>query len=111
MYIQYQPISEFMTMKLLISAAVREKLANKTPPVAESEIVQCFANRTGKDLIDTRADNRTNPLTRWFIAETDFGRKLKVAYMPTANGIVIKSAYDPNQVEKRIYNKIAFPVK
>ncbi len=98
-------------MKLLISAAVREKLANKTPPVAETEIVQCFANRTGKDLIDTRADNLTNPLTRWFIAETDFGRKLKVAYMPTTNGIVIKSAYDPNEEEKRIYNKFSHPVK
>lgn len=93
-------------MKLSISAAVREKLANKTPPVSESEIIQCFANRVGKDLIDTRADNRTNPFTRWFIAETDFGRKLKVAYMPTTQGIVIKSAYDPNDVEMRIFAKV-----
>ena len=98
-------------MKLHISAAVREKLANKTPPVAESEIVQCFANRTGNYLMDTRADNLTNPITRWFIAETDFGRILKVAFMPTVNGIVIKSAYDPNEVEKRIYSKYAYPVK
>lgn len=93
-------------MKLSISAAVREKLANKTPPVTESEIVQCFANRIGNDLIDTRADNLTNPLTRWFIAETDYGRKLKVAYMPTTQGIIIKSAYDPNEVEIRIFNKV-----
>ncbi|MDO8989200.1 MAG: hypothetical protein Q7U91_06165 [Sideroxyarcus sp.] len=98
-------------MKLHISAAVREKLANKTPPVAESEIVQCFANRTGNYLIDTRSDHLTNPITRWFIAETDFGRVLKVAFMPTVNGIVIKSAYDPNEVEKRIYSKHAFLVK
>lgn len=94
-------------MKLIISTAVREKLANKTPPVSEYEIVQCFANRAGKDLIDTRAEHLTNPLTRWFIAETDFGRELKVAYMPTTQGIVIKSAYDPNATEKRIYKKIA----
>lgn len=97
-------------MKLIISTAVREKLANKTPPVSESEIIQCFANRVARDLIDTRAQNLTNPLTRWFIAETDFGRELKVAYMPTINGIVIKSAYDPNATEKRIYKKIAAPV-
>lgn len=97
-------------MKLIISTAVREKIANKSPPVSESEIVQCFANRVAKDLIDIRARHRTNPLTRWFIAETDFGRELKIAYMATTEGIVIKSAYDPNLSEKRIYKKIALPV-
>lgn len=111
LYIQCEPIPEFMIMKLIISAAVREKLANKIPPVTESEIIQCFANRVASDLIDTRANNLTNPLTRWFIAETDFGRKLKVAYMPTSQGIVIKSAYDPNDDEKRIYNKVAAVIK
>jgi len=94
-------------MALVISQSVRTKLANKTPPVTESEIVQCFANRTKSFLIDTRADNLTNPLTRWFIAETDFGRKLKVCFMPTKDGIVIKSAYDPNGKELRIYEKFA----
>ncbi|HAN56607.1 MAG TPA: ADP-ribosyl-(dinitrogen reductase) hydrolase [Betaproteobacteria bacterium] len=84
-------------------------MAGKTPPVTESEIVQYFANRTGKDLIDTRAQHLTNPLTRWFIAETDFGRNLKVAYMPTNSGIVIKSAYDPNATELRIYKKVGLP--
>ena len=96
-------------MNLSISIAVREKLANKTPPVTESEIIQCFANRNRSDLLDVRADNRTNPITRWFIAETDFGRKLKVAYMPFTNRIEIKSAYDPNLEELRIYNKISLP--
>jgi len=97
-------------MNLSISTAVREKLANKTPPVTESEIIQCFANRNRSALIDTRADNMTNPLTRWFIAETDFGRKLKVAYMPFTDKIVIKSAYDPNPVEQQIYNKVSVPL-
>lgn len=49
----------------------------------------------------------TNPVTRWFIAETDLGRKLKVAYMATTDGVVIKTAYDPNKEEIRIYNKFA----
>src|SRR3989339_1315308 len=100
LYIQCEPNSDFLNMNLSISTAVREKLANKTPPVTESEIIQCFANRNRSALIDTRADNMTNPLTRWFIAETDFGRKLKVAYMPFTDKIVIKSAYDPNPVEQ-----------
>jgi hypothetical protein len=101
--------SEAQSMSLLISQAVRAKLAGKTPPVTESEIIECFANRTGSYLIDTRADNMTNPLTRWFIAETNFGRKIKVVFMPTTDGIVIKTAYPPNETELRIYNKVALP--
>jgi len=97
-------------MGLIISQSVRAKLASKTPPVTESEIIQCFANRSCSYLIDTRANNMTNPLTRWFIAETDLGRKLKIAFMPTADAIVIKTAYDPNATELSIYNKVALPI-
>ncbi len=92
------------TVALVISSSVREKLNNKQPPVTQEEIEQCFANRIGKFLIDTRADNLTNPLTRWFVSETDYGRKLKVCFMPFANGeIHVKTAYDPNEKELRIY--------
>lgn len=97
-------------MKLKISIAVQEKLAGKTPPVTESEIIQCFANRDRTDAIDVRAVHRTNPITRWFIAETDFGRKLKVAYMLTTEGIVIKSAYDPSEAAKQWYADVSFPL-
>ena len=90
-------------MKLIISQGVRTKLSSKKPPVSEMEIVECFSNRSRTYLIDTRAKNLTNPLTRWFIAETNFGRKLKVAFIPTQAGVEIKSAYDPNEVELRIY--------
>ncbi len=101
---------EAFTVTLSISSSVRAKLASKTPPVTEEEIVQCFANRTHKDLIDPREKNRTNPMTRWFIAETDFGRKLKIAYMPTTKEVVIKTAYDPSADELRIYRKISHPI-
>lgn len=90
-------------MKFIISPGVRAKLSAKIPPVTEDEIRQCFANRSGSYLIDTRADNLTNPYTRWFIAETDFGRKLKIAFVPMNDGLHIKTAYDPNPVELRIY--------
>lgn len=90
-------------MTLMISPQVRNKLANKTPPVSKDEILQCFANRNGKFLYDTRADHLTNLITRWFIAETDFGRKLKVVFIPQAGDIIIKSAFDPNAEELRIY--------
>ncbi len=92
-------------MALVISQKIRAKLASKMPPVAEEEITQCFANRTGKALIDTREDHLTNPYTRWFIAETDFGRKLKICYVPIDGDLHIKSAYDPEPEAVRIYKK------
>lgn len=97
-------------MKLKISITVQEKLANKTPPVTESEIIQCFANRDRTYAIDVRAQHRTNPITQWFIAETDFGRELKVAFMATTEAIVIKSAYDPSDEAKQMYADISFPL-
>ena len=104
-YTMIDPVPPKPTMKLIISQGVRAKLAAKSPPVSEEDIVQCFANRTGKSLTDTRANNLTNPLTRWFIAQTDFGQVLKICYVPTEAGIHIKSAYAPNAEEVRIYRK------
>ena len=93
-------------MPLIISAKVREKLAGKKPPVTQIEIEQCFTNRVGKYLLDSREKHDSDPPTRWFIAETDFGRKLKIAFIATTDGnIVIRTAYDPNQDEIRIYKK------
>lgn len=92
-------------MRLLISPRVQEKLANKKPPVTRDEIVQCFANRTGVYLLDDREEHQTEPPTRWFIAETDFGRLLKICFMQHKGMIAIKSAFEPNEVEFRIYKK------
>lgn len=93
-------------MTLIMSQKIRNKLSGKTPPVSEQDILQCFANRDGCFLIDTRADNRTDPPTRWFIAETDYGRWLKVCFVLMPNGeIHLKTAYCPNSDEVRIYKK------
>ncbi|WP_295449610.1 hypothetical protein [uncultured Thiodictyon sp.] len=92
-------------MGLVISPQVRAKLAQKTPPVTESEILQCFANRSGNYLIDSRENNQTDPPTRWFIAETDYGRKLKIAFIPKDSNVIVKTAYDPNPTEEKIYGR------
>lgn len=95
-------------MDLIISLRIRDKLLGKTPPVHEREIFQCFANRTGKFLYETREEHKTDPATRWFIAETNAGRKLKVVFVPTEEGIRIKSAYDPEPAALHIYEKTAY---
>lgn len=91
---------------LFISPAVREKLRSKHA-VTEDHILECFANRTGKDLLDTREEHRTDPPTRWFISETDYGVRLKICfvYHPETRTIHIKTAYRPNEEEERIYRR------
>jgi hypothetical protein len=90
-------------MSLYLSPKVRAKLLARN--VTEAHVLQCFANRDGKDLFDNRAQHKTTPPTRWFVAETDYGIKLKVVYMlyPDTQLVEIKSAFPPNEDELRIY--------
>ena len=97
-------------MTIIFSTNVLNKLTNKTPPVTEREVLQCFVNQTHVPLIDSREEHLTAPLTRWFVAETDLGRKLKVIYVPRPDGIYIKSAYDANAKVCCIYSRLARPL-
>jgi hypothetical protein len=90
-------------VKLVISPKVAAKIAAKIPPVTAEEILQCFANRTTLYLIDNREQHQSDPPTRWFIAQTDFGRKLKIAFVPRADKIHIRSAYDPSPAAIEYY--------
>lgn len=90
-------------MALIISPVVLSKLANKKPPVSKEEIKQCFLNRTGTSILDEREEHASDPPTRWFIAETDVGRELKIAFIPKGNDVIIRTAYDPNSDERKIY--------
>lgn len=92
-------------MGLHISQSVRAKLSSKNPPVSEEDIKQCFANRSGQVLFDQRAKHATDPATLWFVSQTDFGRTLKICYIPYPDKIAIRTAYDPDPEEIRIYSK------
>ena len=87
---------------LKISEAVSKKLQDKHG-VTRAEIEQCFLNRCGAMLIDTREKHRTDPATRWFLAKTNRGRVLKIVYIPLDGGLVLRTAYDANPVERGIY--------
>lgn len=91
-------------MAVVISPAIREKLASKHS-VSPSEVNQCFSNRNGRFLEDERENHKSDPPTYWFIAETDYGRKLKVAFVHRNGDNYIRTAYSPSQEELRIYNK------
>jgi hypothetical protein len=96
--------------ELKCSDKIREKLQKKHN-VDVAEVLQCFKNRDpGKRfLIDTREDHKTDPATHWFLAETNAGRLLKVCFIPphagNENAVEIKTAFDPNENEIRIYEK------
>jgi len=93
-------------MALKCSTAVKQKLAEKHG-VSVDEVQQCFANREGGLLEDTREDHKSDPPTQWFIAETDYGRRLKVVFIFKDVNILLKTAYVPNCKEEKIYQRHA----
>ncbi|MBL8474157.1 MAG: hypothetical protein KF778_15950 [Rhodocyclaceae bacterium] len=93
-----------VTKNILISASVIEKLCTKHR-VERREIEQCFANRSGGYLQDTREDHQTTPPTLWFGARTNKGRLLKVVFIYIDGNIHIKSAFEPNAKEISIYER------
>ena len=92
-------------MPIVIAPRILTKLQNKSPPVSQKEVEQCFANKSGRLLKDTREKHRTNPPTLWFIAKTNQNRALKIVFMQIGLNVNLKSAYDPNPDELHIYNK------
>lgn len=66
-------------------------------------------NRSNTYIVDPREDHRTDPPTEWFISETDRQRKLKVAFVAKDGNVFLKTAYEPNDVEIRIYAKHSSP--
>ena len=94
-------------INLRVSPLILQKLLEKHQ-VCFEEIEQCFLNREKGFLYDIRLDHKTNPPTQWFIAETDCGRTLKIVFIKLFNGMYeIKTAYEPNKTEVRIYENKA----
>lgn len=89
---------------LVISQAVLDKLKDKHA-VHKREVEQCFDNRDGGFLMDDREDHRTDPPTFWFIARTNYNRLLKVVFISIDSRVHIKTAYEPNETEIRIYER------
>jgi predicted nucleotidyltransferase component of viral defense system len=103
----------WVRMPLRFSEDVLKKLAEKHN-VSEAEVRQCFENRDGNYIKDTREEHRTDPPTYWFVSETNKRRVLKVCFIArkinTESGsetrVEIKTAYAANVDEIDIYNRI-----
>ncbi len=89
---------------LKISDAVLRKLKD-SHGVTRIDVEQCFKNRMGRLLVDNRALTKTNPPTLWFVSCTNKARNLKIVYMQKGSIVELKTAYEPNEEELRIYRR------
>ncbi|GMR15305.1 MAG: hypothetical protein BMS9Abin30_0930 [Gammaproteobacteria bacterium] len=93
-------------MKINITASIKKKILAKHG-VTEKEVKECFANRDRFALRDEREDHQTDPPSCWIIAETNHLRELKVVFVVKDGVPAVKTAYEPNPEEVRIYNSKA----
>lgn len=96
-------------MTLNISLKIRAKLAQPDHNVTEEEILQCFANRYRGFCTDIRPEHQAPLPTQWFVAETDYGRSLKIVFLHDVTNarMDIKSAYPATVEVIRIYEKFS----
>ena len=92
---------------IVISTSTLEKLNNKHD-VTRREVEQCFENKEGDYLEDTREEHITDPVTMWFIAPTNCGRKLKVIFVFNNGNIYIKSAFSAKQSHIEVYEPFRY---
>ncbi|HEX3912180.1 MAG TPA: hypothetical protein VHW71_01625 [Steroidobacteraceae bacterium] len=100
-------------MALWFSDDVKQKLAEKHG-VSVDEVRQCFENLEGDFIKDTREEHLTEPLTWWFVSETNKRRLLKVCFIArkikTESGVEtrvdIKTAYPPPAEDIELYKRL-----
>ena len=89
---------------IVISESVLAKLQRKHN-VDRREVEQCFENIAGPLLYDDREDHKSDPPTVWFISKTNANRLLKIAYIQRGKMITIRTCYEPNDAEIKIYSR------
>jgi hypothetical protein len=93
---------------LIISPKIQEKLSKKDPPVTSAR--SNSASRIFAVVYLSINENNTKPFRRPFGSSqkpTNANRELKIVYVQEAGLVYLKSAFDPNDEERRIYLKHA----
>lgn len=90
-------------MAIILSQRIKEKLADANHRITERDISECFANRERRFVTDTREEHRTDPETLWFVAQNDYGVKIKVMFVRRDNDIYVKSAYRATEEVTAMY--------
>lgn len=95
-----------MLENLIISQDIRDKLLQNDHNVKEDEVRECFLNHDGFYLEDDDEDHMTDPVSEWFVGETDRGRLLKIIFVFRDGNLYLKSAYPANDKTQRIYKDL-----
>ncbi|MCB5227646.1 ADP-ribosyl-(dinitrogen reductase) hydrolase [Alishewanella sp. 16-MA] len=93
-------------MAIYISDKVKNKIQEKHGLTLD-EVYEAISGRLAGFLADTREEHKSDPPTYWFIGSTDFGKKIKVAFIYKDDTLIIRTAYEANPRELAIYNKYA----
>ncbi len=88
----------------IVSSGVLAKLRDKHD-ISIREVEQCFENKCGMYVVDDREDNQTDPATLTFIAPTNRGRLLKVAFIFLDGNVHIKTAFEPDDQDIAFYER------
>ncbi|MDH4466500.1 MAG: hypothetical protein QE271_00460 [Bacteriovoracaceae bacterium] len=72
------------------------------------EVEQVFLNRIGPLAKEVRVNNQGMEIRFWFISKTNKGRRLKIVFFidPEEKAPVVITAYEPNDDEVSLYEKI-----
>lgn len=65
-----------------------------------------ISNIEGQLIEDTAEEHRTTPPSFWFIAQTDYGRQLKVVLVPKDGNIFLKTAFDAKISHVQLYEDL-----
>lgn len=88
---------------IVISDSILIKLRDKHQ-VVRREVEQAFENKCGFFLADDREDHKSDPPTLWFVAPTNRGRLLKVAFIYRDGKVFLRTAYDADAAARSIYD-------
>lgn len=90
---------------LIVTKQVEEKLLAKFHPVTIIEVEEAISTFDGRMILDDRPNNKTNPPTYWFLAETFDGRLLKIVIKldKKNKAAYLRTAYAPDEEEIIFY--------
>lgn len=96
-----------MKVRIIVYPLILDKLRDKHG-VSADEVEQAFLNRVGSLAKEVRPHNQGDEDRFWFISTTDKSRELKVVFFIDVdeNSPVVITAYEPNDDEVKLYEKI-----
>lgn len=80
---------------------------NQKHTVSKHEAEEAFENPIGNIYEDKRDEHLSNPIKKWLIGETLYGRKIKIVFIERDNDeIILVSAYEPSEKTKNYYKRL-----